>query len=571
MSEHAFPKAEREAVYRAIYGRRDVRTYRPETVPDELLMRVLEAAHQAPSVGFMQPWNFLLVQDEALRRAAHAHVTGVQAQAAEGYEGDRRATYSALKLQGILDAPVNLVVTCDPERGGNVLGRATMRETDVYSTCLAVQNLWLAARAEGLGVGWVSLLRQEEIRALLGIPERVIIVAWLTLGWPVEIPDSPLLERVGWRRRLPLSALIFRDRWEEPAGLASERAGSAEAAPAPGPLPEAASPPLAAALRNDRLTKPPGSLGRLEAVALQVSAVQRAVPPRCARKTLLLMAGDHGVVAEGVSAYQQKLTARMVIQFASGAGTVNTFARQLGVELRVADLGVDHDFAGASLVLDRKVRRGTRNLAHEPAMTPEETEAAIAAGAALVPDCDLLGLGEMGIGNSTAAAAIATALLGEAPEALVGRGTGVGDTAWLRKVDVVRRAVALHADGDPLQCLGGYEIAGLVGAIEEAARRGIPVVLDGFITGVAALLAARRDARVLGVLIAGHRSAEPAHALVLDALGLSPLLDLGMRLGEGSGAALALSLVEAACRVQREVKTFEEAGIDEPLDPRGRS
>ncbi|MCK6521388.1 nicotinate-nucleotide--dimethylbenzimidazole phosphoribosyltransferase [Myxococcota bacterium] len=553
MAELSFSPADRDAVYRAIYSRRDVRAYLPDPVPEDLLARVLNAAHHAPSVGFMQPWSFLLIEDPALRRAVYEHVLAASAEAQTTYADDRSATYAALKLQGILDSPVNLLVTCDPDRGGNVLGRHTMPETDAYSTCLAVQNLWLAARAEGLGVGWVSILRPERLRELFGVPEHVKIIAYLTLGWPVELPPTPMLESVGWRARLPLSELVFRDQWGAHAEL------TAPPAP-PAPLPPEE--------RNAQLTKPPGSLGRLEAVALQVAAIQGAAYPRWRRRALVLCAGDHGVVAAGVSSYKAKVTARMVIQIAAGAAAVNVFTRQRDVRLILADLGVDHDFSGAAGVVHAKIRRGTRDLSREDAMTASECVAAVAAGRRLVPDCDLLAVGELGIGNSTSAAAIACALLNEPPEVMVGRGTGIGPLTWARKVEAARRG--LDRGGDPLSSLGGYEIAGLVGVIDEAARRGVPVVLDGFITSVAALVATRRRPEVREALIAGHLSAELGHARVLDALGLTPLLSLGLRLGEGSGAALAMGLVESACRTLSEMRTFEEAGIEDAVDERGR-
>ncbi|MES2642100.1 MAG: nicotinate-nucleotide--dimethylbenzimidazole phosphoribosyltransferase [Myxococcota bacterium] len=570
MSSSSFSPADRDAVYRAIHTRRDVRAYLPDPVPEDALARVLDAAHRAPSVGFMQPWNFVLVEDVPLRREVYAHVVATSSRAGATYTDDRAATYAALKLQGILDAPLNIIVTCDPERGGNVLGRHTMRETDAYSTCLAVQNLWLAARAEGLGVGWVSILEPPVIRAIFGIPDHVLVVAYLTVGWPVTLPPEPMLQSVGWRSRLRLRDLVFRDRWAAPVAelpdvAAPSSPGVGSAVPIGAAVPGVEG---SAAERNRALTKPPGSLGRLEAVALQVARVQGATWPRWQRRALVLCAGDHGVVAEGVSAYRAEVTARMVIQFVAGGAAVNAFARQHGLALTVADIGVDHDFAGATGVVDAKVRRGTRNLAVEDAMTPAECEAAINAGRALVPDCDLLAVGEMGIGNSTSAAALVCALLGEPPEAIVGRGTGVGEVTWARKVDAVARGLA--RGGDPLPSLGGYEIAALVGVIDEAALRGIPVVLDGFITGAAALEAVRRRPAVRDVLIGGHRSAEAGHARVLDALGLEPLLDLGMRLGEGSGAALAMGLVEAACRTLSEMRTFEEAGIEDAVAPGGR-
>lgn len=549
---YTFPAADRDAVYRAIHSRRDVRAYLPDAVPPEVLARVLDAAHHAPSVGFMQPWDFVCVDSPETRQAVYEHVRAVSATAASRYSDDRGAAYRALKLQGILDAPLSIVVTCDPTRGGpNVLGRPTIPETDVYSTCLAIQNLWLAARAEGLGVGWVSLYEPAVIRDLLGVPPHVQVIAWLTMGWPVALPDEPMLARVGWRQRLPLSALVHQDRW----GIRHFE----------GPPPAPPAQPTAAA-RNEELTKPPGSLGQLEAAALRIAQIQGAAYPRAERKWLLLCAGDHGITEAGVSAYERRVTARMVLQFAADAGAVNVFARTTNTRVRVADLGVDHDFDGATAVADHKIARGTRSFLRGPAMDPAQAQAARAAGRALViglGPCDLLALGEMGIGNSTAAAAMAGALLGLDADAVTGAGTGIGSRTLSRKRHVVAEGLRLHAGVDPLEAFGGFEIAGLVGAIEAAAERQIPVVLDGFITGVAALYAVS----VLGVssahLIAGHRSAEPGHTPVLSALGLTPLLDLGLRLGEGTGAVLAMGLLDAACRTFREMRTFAEAGIDD--------
>ncbi|MCP4805701.1 MAG: nicotinate-nucleotide--dimethylbenzimidazole phosphoribosyltransferase [Proteobacteria bacterium] len=566
----SFSEEERESVYRAIYTRRDIRAFRPDPVPDEVLWRILDAAHHAGSVGFMQPWNFVLIRDRPVREQLLEHFNEVSARAADLYDGDRRQKYMALKLQGILDAPLNVLITCDTRRGGpNVLGRSTIRETDVYSTCLAVQNFWLAARAEGVGAGWISILEPDYLRDLVGIPEHVIPIAYLTVGYPVEFPSTPMLERVGWRRREGLQDLVYDERW----GAETDR----EAPPtevAPTPRDEVVQ---ATAARQAELTKPPGSLGQLEALGLQMAAIQGRATPRCQHRALVLLAGDHGVTVERVSAYKPEVTAKMVYQFVAGGGAVNALAREVGLDLHVVDVGVDHDFLGATGVLDHKVRRGTRNLRLEPAMTPEECARAVLAGRRVVEsldELDVLAVGEMGIGNSTAAAAICAALLGTDAAAMVGMGTGIGQTTLARKVEVVDDALALHTSREPLAVLaslGGLEIAGLVGAIQAARDRGALVVLDGFITGAAALVAVRDRAEIRQGLVAGHRSAEPGHRLVLDALGLRPLLDLDMRLGEGSGAVLAVKLVDAACRVLSDMATFEEAGMDHPLEPGGRS
>jgi len=209
-----FSRDEREAVYRAIEERRDVRAFRTDPIPDATLQRILDAAHHAPSVGFMQPWNFIVVHDPATKARVQTVFARENERAAAQFDGARAELYRTLKLEGIMEAPVNLCVTCDRTRSGpHVLGRNTIIDTDVYSTCCAIQNLWLAARVEGVGVGWVSILRNEDLREILGIPEHVIPVAYLCIGYPKEFLDEPELQRRGWAERLPLDALLYRERW----------------------------------------------------------------------------------------------------------------------------------------------------------------------------------------------------------------------------------------------------------------------------------------------------------------------------------------------------------------------
>jgi nicotinate-nucleotide--dimethylbenzimidazole phosphoribosyltransferase len=293
----------------------------------------------------------------------------------------------------------------------------------------------------------------------------------------------------------------------------------------------------------DAKTKPRGSLGRLEQLGMRIVDIRGHVPRRL-RAAIVVAAADHGVAAEGVSAYPQEVTAQMVANFRAGGAAVNVLAREAGADVIVRDVGV-----GAP----------TANIAAGPAMSDERCAALRAEGAALVDelDVDVVALGEMGIGNSTSAAALTAALLGVPPERVVGRGTGVDDAGLERKIEVVRRALAVNVGREPLAALGGFELAFLAGVAERCADRRLVVLVDGFISSAAALAAPRaRD-----VLVASHRSPEPGHTLILDALGLQPLLELGLRLGEGSGAALALPLLTAAIAVLNDMATFAAAGV----------
>ncbi|MFL5263082.1 MAG: nicotinate-nucleotide--dimethylbenzimidazole phosphoribosyltransferase [Anaeromyxobacteraceae bacterium] len=334
-------------------------------------------------------------------------------------------------------------------------------------------------------------------------------------------------------------------------------------------------PDLAAAAevqrRLDAKTKPRGSLGRLEELARVLASVQGTASPRAASKAVVVMAADHGVAEEGVSAYPQEVTAQMVANFVRGGAAINVLARQAGARVVVVDMGVKAPVPGLDGVLDRRVGPGTRNLARGPAMTRDEAVRALEAGIAVATDLagkgvDVVAIGEMGIANTTAASALAAAFTGAPAAEVTGRGTGIDDAAHRRKVDVVRRALTANRvdPGDPLgvlAALGGFEIAGLAGVVLGAAARRIPVVVDGFIASAAALAAARLAPRAARALVAAHRSVEAGHGAVLRALDLRPLLELDLRLGEGTGAALALHLVDAAARVLAEMATFDAAGV----------
>jgi nicotinate-nucleotide--dimethylbenzimidazole phosphoribosyltransferase len=326
----------------------------------------------------------------------------------------------------------------------------------------------------------------------------------------------------------------------------------------------------AAAARQMQLTKPPGSLGQLEALAIQLASLQHTATPSVERVWISVFAADHGVAEENVSAYPQVVTGEMVRNFATGGAAISVLARTLGANLEVVNLGTVNDPGEISGVRRAIIASSTTNFCVAPAMTSEQLEQALAVGresteAAKHADAQLFIGGEMGIANTTAAAALASALLEQPPSCLAGAGTGLDSAGILHKVSVLESALAKHADAktavEQLRCLGGFEIAALVGAFIAAAQAGLPILVDGFITTTAALTAVRIQPDVRKWLLFAHRSKEHGHARVLNGLDAEPLLDLNMRLGEASGAATAVPLLRLACALHNGMATFEQAGV----------
>jgi nicotinate-nucleotide--dimethylbenzimidazole phosphoribosyltransferase len=560
-----YPEAERAAVHRVIAERRDIRRFRPDDVPADVLERVLQAAHSAPSVGLMQPWRLIVVRELDTRIAIRRLAQRERLRQAGRFD-ERARQFLDQKIEGVVEAPLGICVCCDhgdPET--EVLGRGTIPQTDTYSTACAVENLWLAARAEGLGVGWVSFYRPGDLRELLGIPARADPIAYLCLGWPDERPSRPGLESAGWSARMPLHDVVMEERWREVPAPADAPAG---AGAAPGPDRAAV---IAARDRLDALVKPAGSLGALEALVERWAAITGAPPPPAIHAGVLVCAADHGHVVHGTSLFDGAVSAQVTAAAARGETAVGVLARRGGHALLVADVGL----AGPTPpgVRDAKVAPGSADMLAGPALTEAMLDAALAAGARLAAELaggriDCLVLGEIGIGNTATTAALVCALTGATPEQTVGRGSGLDAAGLERKRAAVAAALERHGARLParaaLLAVGGLELAALAGAIAEAARRRLPVVLDGYAVAAAALAAVGLQPASAECLVAGHRSAELGHDLVLAELGLEPLLDLRLRLGEASGALLALPLVAAAGALHREMATFAEAGVDGP-------
>ncbi|MGZ6827260.1 MAG: 5,6-dimethylbenzimidazole synthase, partial [Mycobacteriales bacterium] len=475
-----------------------------------------------------QPWRFIVVRDAALREQAAWMADQERLAQAAQLEPEAARKLLDLQLEGIREAPLGVVVCCDRRTpAAGVLGRATFPDSDVWSCACAVQNLWLAARAEGLGMGWVTLFTPAGIASLLGLPDGVVTLGWLCLGWPDERNPTPGLERAGWSKRKPLADVVLTDRWSESAPPTSHlRAPAQEAV-------------VGARDTADVLLTPPGSLGMLDRAVDRVVALGHL---GLTGGALVLAGGRHAVTALGVSAYEDAVTADVLAAARAGEALGTVAASASGLRSVVVDAGASEG-----------------DLLHADPLTAAQVTALLEQGRALGAAegrSGLVALGEVGIGNTTVAAAAAAGLLGLDATAAVGLGSGA-DTAMLeRKREVVAGALArVGPSPDVLRVqagLGGPELALLTGVVLGAASAGAVVVLDGLLTSVAALSAVLLEPAVTAHLVAGQRSREQAHAAVLARLGLEPLLDLRLRAGEGAGACFAAGMLLAALRVRRE-------------------
>lgn len=537
----AFEEQVRAGFYDVVAARRDVRRFRPDPVEQDLLLRVLGAGHAAPSVGHSQPWRFIVVRDAAVRERAAVMADSERLAQAAGLEPEAARHLLDLQLEGIREAPLGVVVCCDRRTpAAGVLGRATFPDADLWSCACAIQNIWLAARAEGLGLGWVTLFQPAELAGLLDLPEGVLTLGWLCLGWPDERNVAPGLERAGWSRRQPLADVVLTDRWPS---TAAPEAPVSRLHPVPPSL-HAPTQAQVVGVRDaaDQLLTPPGSLGALDRAVDRALALGRGA---LTTGVLVLAGGRHAVTALGVSAFSDSVTDDVLAAARAGQALGTVAAAAAGLSCRIRD-------AGAS----------TGDLVHADALSTSSVADLLAQGFELGRDAGAVGLvalGEVGVGNTTVGAAVASALLGVSAEVTVGLGSGADSAMLARKREVVTaalaRSAAEHDLHDPLAVLaavGGPELGLLVGVVLGAAEVRSLVVLDGLLTSVAALVATALEPAAAACLVAGQRSRERAHPLVLQHLGLEPLLDLRLRAGEGAGACFAAGLLLAGLQVRRE-------------------
>ncbi len=585
------------ALARVIAGRRDIRRFRPDAVPDELLEELLRAAHQAPSVGHSQPWRFVVVRDPQTRVRAASLADSARIAQASLLDAESARQLLDLDLEGIREAPLGLVVCCDRRApAAGVLGRATFPDADMWSCAASIQNLWLTARAHGLGVGWVTLFDPVDLLSLVCAPPGVAALGWLCVGWPDERPPAPGLERRGWSSRQPVGDVVISESWgdlrqSEPtvAPPRSRLAMRAQAAiPAEAAVPAHADTHAGAVVpdqravvaahdRADAVLGPPGALGILDRAVDKILASHPGGLSDSGGR-LVVVAADHRVAAHGVSAYPQSVTRTVAEATVAGVSVGASAAASCGLGVVLVDAGVTTETFGVAAA--RRPVEGailiapqdpSGDLVNCDALSFRDAQKLFTSGERLASrlcrdGADLVALGEVGVANTTVAAALTVAFLGGRPADVVGLGASSDSGMLERKqaavTSAIRRARLTRGLGesgeeplgmeplDVVACLGGGEIAVLAGVASGAAKSGAVVVLDGLATSVAALVAVRLDPAVSAYLLAGQASREKGHRLVLGALGLEPLLDLRLRAGEGVGATLACSMLRSALAVR---------------------
>jgi nicotinate-nucleotide--dimethylbenzimidazole phosphoribosyltransferase len=560
MDQRLFGAEEVKILEDIILHRRDVRGNRflNTPVPDDVLEKILLAALNGPSVGFSQPWEFVVIKEAATRKIIRDSFDSENTRATPLFDEEKSKKYAGMKLEGILESPLNLAVFYKPSKGV-VLGQTSMKEVGLYSVVCAIQNMWLMARALNVGIGWVSILDPEKVKRILSAPAENQLVAYLCLGYVTEFLDKPELEILEWDKKKILSNVMIKEKYES----GKEKIFCVQ------PVSRALAPALQHKI--DFKTKPLGALGKLEQLALQIGLIQNTLQPVLKKPVLVVFAGDHGIVAEGVSAYPQEVTYQMVMNFLGGGAAINVFCRQNGIDFNIVDAGVNYDFPNGLAGLTRyKIGRGTRNFLHEAAMTMEEAREALQCGARIVTELNtqgsnIIGFGEMGIGNTTSASALMSLICKIPPAECVGNGTGVTGDGLKKKISVLEKAIAKHGRPEDtltiLSTFGGFEIAQMCGAMLRAAELGMIILVDGFISTSAFLVAHALQPAVKDYAVFCHQSGEQGHKRMLEYLKVTPLLNLDMRLGEGTGAAISYPMVKSAVAFLNEMSSFENAGV----------
>lgn len=552
-------------LYEIIASRRDTRHFTTDKVPNEVLEKAIEAGHQAPSVGLTDATRYYIIESNSIKKRIKELFLAYHEKAANATDDEaQKESYLKLKLEAIEEAPIGMVIGYDRSvLDAFTIGTVGSNEAIKFSAVCAAQNIWLSLTEQGYSMGWVSILNYYDFKTILNIPEHIEPLGYFCIGKPAtDYGNQPMLQQLDWKEKKAFANVIKVEEIQEIAKITftieKEKANRNEA--------------LAQKLQHkiDHKTKPEGALGLLEKLALQIGLVFKTETPQIQKPHIVVFAADHGIANHGVSAYPQEVTRQMITNFLEGGAAINVFCKQNNIALEIVDAGVNYDFPTNTNLINKKVAKGTQSFLQTAAMSHTEMELCLKNGAAIVnkiyqKGSNCIGFGEMGIGNTSTASVLLSILTPFTVEACVGKGTGVANEKLENKINILSKAIQNYKGTENLDDLlayfGGFEILQMAGGMLQAYQNNMLILVDGFISSVAFLIAYKKNPTIKENAIFCHCSEEKAHKALLHYLEVEPILHLNMRLGEGSGCAVAFPIIQSALVFLNEMASFESAGV----------
>ncbi|MDQ6531917.1 nicotinate-nucleotide--dimethylbenzimidazole phosphoribosyltransferase [Flavobacterium sp. LHD-85] len=547
-------------------SRRDTRHFTADDVPDEVIQKALQAGHWAPSVGLTDATRYYLIKSDEVKTSIKKLFLDYNKKAEELTDNpEQKELYRSLKLEAIEEAPIGLVIAYDRSVLNQfTIGTIGSNEAVKFSSVCAAQNIWLSLTEQGYGMGWVSILNYYQFKKILDLPENIEPLGYFCIGKPAtNYNNQPMLQQLHWKQKseAPICTEIHKiHQINVPAfDLKSENKIQNNA-------------DFHALLQDkiDSKTKPIGSLGTLEALAFQMATVFETLNPKIIKPNIVVFAADHGIANHGVSDYPQDVTRQMVNNFLDGGAAINVFCNQNNIELSIVDSGVNYDFPTNAKLINAKVAKGTQSFLHVPAMSESEVQLCFEKGKSIVENIaksgsNCIGFGEMGIGNTSTASVLMSLLTGFPIEDCVGKGTGVQNEKLLLKQNLLKKAIESYSGQadlmSQLSYFGGFEILQIAGGMLAAFENKMLILVDGFICTVAYLIAFKITPNIKQNAVFCHCSAEKAHSELLNYLEAKPILNLDLRLGEGTGCAVAFPILKSAEAFLNEMASFESAGV----------
>lgn len=547
-------------------SRRDTRHFTTDEVPDEVIQKALQAGHWAPSVGLTDATRYYIIKSDAVKSAIKNLFLDYNKKAEELTNNpEQKELYKSLKLEAIEEAPIGLIIAYDRSVLNQfTIGTIGSNEAVKFSSVCAAQNIWLSLTEQGYGMGWVSILNYFQFKKILDLPENIEPLGYFCIGKPAtNYGNQPMLQQLHWKQKSETADCKEINEIHQINISDFDLKKETKADPKTD---------FTALLQEkiDSKTKPLGSLGTLETLAFQMASVFETLNPKIINPNVVVFAADHGIANHGVSDYPQDVTRQMVNNFLDGGAAINVFCKQNNIELSIVDSGVNYDFPTNAKLINAKIAKGTQSFLHSSAMSKTELQLCFEKGKSIVENIaktgsNCIGFGEMGIGNTSTASVLMSLLTGFPIEECVGKGTGINDQKLLDKQNILKKALENYSGQAELKqqlaYFGGFEIMQMAGGMLTAFENKMLILVDGFICSVAFLIAFKINPNLKQNAVFCHCSAEKAHLKLLEYLEAKPILNLYLRLGEGTGCAVALPILKSAEAFLNEMASFESAGI----------